>query len=674
MASQEIQLAVAKDERLTKEQQEMEKKTGIGGTFDSLLKQIQAEIKLCKLSQMQRINVSIPRLKSYAAQKQNPDLVADNTLFTTHQTLLAKFYEDTLSISFTGHEEGDEDIADNVDKLYAYDYEIMQKPQLDYDNYWDVGFFGFSITEVVEFLREGNGKSKIMAPAPRNIDPMTFLYDYKATTVNGIGLGRQGRMRFGGYETEIPRFELQEKNGYFDFKSLRSSAEVSNLVKQAQQARGAAMGNNSNPVFDNDSTYLGENGLVDGIVWYTYWRGNLVRTVVTSDVSRLIKYQVLKTNNRWPLCYRPLFRNAHSFEPISVPDLVEDKQRHRSSMLNLMMFNAKNDLYPAQLYDEDMITNKEDLKNISFNKKIPVKNPEGRPLQSAMVPVNKGQPNYQIVNFVMEALKDQAQRSTATPDVQQGIGGSGDPLGETNLVAQTSGDRYSLMAKVFGWSEKEFGYFWYGLYKDHVTDLDEKLVRIEGSFGTKWRPLTRENMIFNSDPDISIDSEKVTEAKSLKKRLLMKDYGSVLMNDPNANIRYYEKRMGKLSGLDKGELERLLPPTVEELNAEKENEQLSLNKLMQVNPNDDDVVHMEIHNKASETNAKKAHLEAHRLNMTVKRDQPELFQSAADKGTPEQAQMGGGKITNAPSVNDKTLQPQQITPSKAANPAAPVNA
>lgn len=672
MATKDLQLAAVKDERLTKEQQDMEKKT-LGETFDSLLKQIQAEVKLCKLSQNYRINVSIPRLKSYANQKQDPNLVSDNSLFYTHQTLLSKFYKDTLSISFTGHETGDEDIADNVDKLYLYDYKVMGKPQLDYDWYWNVGFFGFGIVEMTEFLREGEGKSGLMAPAPRNIDPMTFLYDYKASNVNGVGLTRQGRMRFGGYETEIPRYELNESKGYVDFKNLRASSEVNNLVKQAQQAKAAAIGNN-NPVYSNDSTYLGDNGLIDALVWYTYWKGKIVRCVCSNDVTRIIKYQELKTNGRWPLIYRPLFRWSGSFEPISIPDLVEDKQRHRSAMMNLTMFNAKNDLYPAQLYDEDMITNKEDLKNISFNKYIPIKNPDGRPIAAALQPVNKATPNYQVVKFVMDTLKDQGERATATPDVQQGIGGSGDPLGETNLVQNNSDDRYSLMAKVFGWSEEEFGYFWYGLYKQNINDIDEKMIRIEGSFGTKWRPLTKENMIFNSDPDISVDSRQVTEAKSMKERLMLKDYGQILTNDPNANIRYYEKKMGRLSGLDKEELERLLPPTVEELNAEKENESLSDNKLMPVSPNDDDMVHMEIHNKAAETNAKKAHLEAHRYNMTVKRDQPELFQSAADNGVPEQAQVGGNKLTVPPKTTPTQGQPQVITPAKAANPAVPINA
>lgn len=649
----------------------MEQKT-LRETFDTLIKQIQAEVKLCKLSQQYRIALNIPRLKGYSNQKADPNLVSDNTTFYTHQTILSKFYKDQLTVSFTGHEEGDQEIAENLDNLAIYDHKIMQKSQLDYDNFWDVGFFGFSIIEMVEFLREGEGKNKMMCPAPRGLDPMTFLYDYKATSINGTGLTRQGRSRFHGYETEIPRFQLNEKNGYVDFKNLRASSEVNNLVKQAQQARASAMGNN-NPVYSNDASYLGENGLIDALVWYTYWKTKLVRVTLPTDLSRIIKYEELNTNGRWPLVYRPLFRNSHSFEPVSIPDLTDDKQRHRSAMINLMMFSAKNDLYPATLYDEEIITNKEDLKNISFNKYIPMKNPDGRNLDTILRPVNKAQPNYQIVNFVLSTLKDQAERSTSTPDVQQGIGGSNDPLGETNLVQQNSDDRYSLTAKVFGWSEEEFYYFYYGLYKQHIDEIDQKMIRVNGSYGPQWRPLTKENMIFNSDPDISIDSRQVTEAKSMKERLLLKDYGTILMNDPNANIRYYEKKMGRLSGLDKGELERLLPPTVEELNAEKENEELSKNKLMPVNPNDDDVVHMEVHNKASETNAKKAHLEGHRYNMTVKRDQPELFQSAADGGVPEQAQVGGNKLKVMSPVSNNAVKPQSMTPSKVASPTATPN-
>jgi hypothetical protein len=345
-------------------------------------------------------------------------------------------------------------------------------------------------------------------------------------------------------------------------------------------------------------------------------------------------------------------------------------------MLNLIMMGSKNDLYPASLYDEDMIKNKKDLENTEWNRFIPIKNEDNKPINQAITPLQKKSPDMGLANYVLNALEVAAERATATTKTKQGIVTPGDQtLGEMNMVEANSSDRYSLTAKIFGWSEEEFWSFYYGLYKQHTVDTDKKMIRVLGSYGSKWRPLTKENMIFSSDPDITVDDTQTTEAKAMKERLMLKDFGQVLMSDPTSNIRYYEKEMARLSGFDKEKTERLLPPTVEELNAEKENIDLSKNKLVPVHPNDDDMVHMEYHNKASETNAKLAHLEAHRVNMTVKRDQPELFQSAADQGIPEQAGVGGTKLTTAaPSTTGgSTIQPQQVTPSGMANKTAKIN-
>ena len=205
---------------------------------------------------------------------------------------------------------------------------------------------------------------------------------------------------------------------------------------------------------------------------------------------------------------------------------------------------------------------------------------------------------------------------------------------ETNMISNKVDTRYSLSAKIFGWSEKKFWRQWYKLYKEHFKEgIDEKVIRITGAMGSKWRPLSRENIIANIDPDIKIESRVISESRRFndlqKYRLFLKD---VLAVDPqNSNIRFALRRIGTLSGFRKEEVEQILPPTIDEMRAEKENDELNSGKPVMVEVFDDDFVHIEIHNKAEDSPQKTAHINAHKEAMMLKRVKPEFNVSSQNR-------------------------------------------
>jgi len=107
-----------------------------------------------------------------------------------------------------------------------------------------------------------------------------------------------------------------------------------------------------------------------------------------------------------------------------------------------------------------------------------------------------------------------------------------------------------------------------------------------------------------------------------KYRLFIKD---VIATDPqNSNVRFALRKIGRLSGFTKEEVEQVLPPNVDEMKAESENDLLDKDTLTPVEVADDDFVHMEVHNKAADTSAKFAHIEAHKRAMMLKRVKPEF--------------------------------------------------
>src|SRR5205807_7634 len=138
-------------------------------------------------------------------------------------------------------------------------------------------------------------------------------------------------------------------------------------------------------------------------------------------------------------------------------------------------------------------------------------------------------------------------------------------------------------------------------------------IRIIGAFGPKYTELKGDAFKFKKDPDVRIESRVVSQARKREERNNLIQLGNVLLITPGANRRYFAKKFGRLM-FAKDEVERLLPPTIDELRAEKENESLEKNSLKSVviEPTDDHVVHLEIHSKVSDTPAKFAHIEAHK--------------------------------------------------------------
>ncbi len=611
-------------------------------SFTSLIKQVQFEYALCWMHQQARIQENLDRLKLYNNQKRDKNLVGDPLLFGIHQTLLAKLYNDRLSVAFEGKEEGDSETAENLGDLAGYDYTVMKKEQLDYMWDWDTLFTGRGIVCLEYFNRD----KRFMCPSPELIDSFTWLRDPVATSMNG-DMNRIGAMRFGGREIGMSKQEMKDNGNYINIGDLKRGVNVKSLIQDAMNARDNAAG--LEEIFGKTVPEFKASGNFDFYLleWNTHWKGKKVKVALGNSMKLIVRYQeVGDSTNDWGYIDRPLYPNSHSWDGVSIPDLVEDKQRQRSVALNLGLNILKADLYPSYVYNEKAIKSPQDLQNmLEFNKFIPTKG--DIPATNAVTPLNKVSPNGQLLDYILQTLDASAQRATATPAMNQGqISGEDRTLGELNLVASGSNDRYSLAAKIFGWSENAFWAQWYRLYKDNFEEvLDEKTIRIKGAFGNEWRPLTKENITAHVDPDIVIESAAVSEAKNQRDRVMLVDYGNVVLQDPGVNRRYFERRLGRLSGLTRDEVDRLLPPTIDELLAEEENDMLNQDKLPPVNANDNHIVHWEIHSKAKESTAKMAHMQAHKQAMIIKRDQPEIFPAAP--ATPEQVTPTVTKTTSA---------------------------
>ena len=580
---------------------------------------------------------NLARLRLFNNQRREKSSVGDPLMFTVFNTVLASLYNDRLIATWEGRGEGDDDdIEDNLNALANFDYDVMGLSEMDYYWDWDALFFGRALMLMMEFDRTKG----IMAPSPELLDPMTFIRDPRATSVNGLGNQMKGAMRFGGWEVGTTYYELKNSPGFFNIDMLRKEKDLNGLLDEARTARDDAQGRDR---FYPDEEALGirENYEFQLMNWMTTIKGEKYLVTLGNRRSTVVRLMKLKYGALWPIIDRPMFPMSNDWDGVSIPDITEDKQRARAKLINLGVKSAVIDALPQYMYDKTRIKNKNEL-NWQSNKFIGV---DGR-VDNAMMPVQKSVV-HQYVNIIMDMLDQSVQRATATPAMQQGVPQDDQKtLGELRQVSANVDTRYGMSAKIFGWSERARMRQWYRMYKIYFKEgIDEKIIRIQGPTAAIFRPLMRDNIIAQVDPDVKIESLVISEAKRIREQQSFDQFAVIAIQDPGTNRRYMYKKMGKLRGLTKEEIEMLFPPTVDEEQAERENELLNEGELPDIDPRDDHRTHIEIHAKANQTPQTRAHVMMHEQLGIEVRNNPELFPPEQPMGMDPQ---GAGPTTQLP--------------------------
>jgi len=608
----------------------------LDGQYGDLIRQIEAEYTAAKTVLEPKVSKWQQRLKIYNNQRRDEGAVGDTLMFTVMQTIIASLYDDQLMVDFTGKNEGDEPTARNLKHLAMHDYTVMKKDELDYLWMWDTCFFGRSILYFTNFSRERDN-----TPLPDLQNPMLFYRDPKAVSINGDINGRNA-CRFFGRDIEMTKRDMEANPEFFDVQYVRPSQNTISPVAQVRQAYQDAQGLNQQSNF-TEMDYK-ENTMYELLEWCTYFRGKKVLVTLANDRKKVVRFKEFKNQAYWPVIDRPMYPTAHDWDGTSIPDLTEDKQRMRAILANLGIKHLQADLLPMYIYNKKRFKNQGDF-NFDFNKFIPATG-EGS-VHDAITPLQKAPLNAAVHQYIMQSLSDSAEKATASPQMQQGnLNDTRRTATELNMVDRSVGTRYSLSAKVFGWSEKRFWQQWYALYKENFKgQIDEKVLRLEGAFGAKFKKLTRENIVTEVDPDITIQSKYISEAKQEKKRMEFAQYLSLAAQVEGANIRYGVKKLGGYT-LDDDELDRLFPKTIDEMVAEEENELLNNNKTVFVKAEQDHLAHLEVHARASDTPATFAHVESHKKALELMQDNPNLFpetQARERRKQQEEAETGAGR-------------------------------
>ena len=624
------------------------------GDKKTILEQVGAEYDFATRSLDTWVSTNLKRLKLYNNQKRKEEYVGEPLLFTHMDTWLSSLYEDQFDKVWTPREDGDIDAAENLTSVSEYDAELMGKDELDYGQDWDALFFSYGLVDMVEFDLDKK------CPAPSLIDPLSFYYDTLSSSIDGNSINKGG-MRFLGWSLYMS--ELDVKNSPFmddnAVDTLKKGADNESAKKhEAREQRMEALGGE---IAHFDKSNMGDNNVYEILEWRTWWDGKKVLLLLTPDRKSILGGKILPTvedkSVSWFVSAKRFNPQPHQFKGMSLPDLLEDKQRKKAILINDAINLTRVTVYGSNAYNKNQIKNLADLK-WGYDKWIAV---DGDP-RTAIAPVYKDRPDLNVLDNMLSYLDDSAQKASATPTLQQGVVSEQQrTLGELEIVAQSSRTRYSLTLKTFATGDKDFWALWYLQYKVNFTDgLSAKVVRVNGATRT-FRELNRSDIICKTDPDIKIESRTLSEAERMRKFTQYAKVLEFIMTDPDADKRASIKYGLHLSGLDQDEIDNIMPPSPDEMVAREQNEMIGKGETPPFLQNENHQVHIRVHREAVENKIKQVHMKLHMSAIKMIQEDPMLDPMAQEMGMTE------GQV--APRQQGSPMQmPQQVqTPSQEAN-------
>lgn len=524
--------------------------------------------------------------------------IASTLLVTLFLRTLSAHYDDKMQVKFTPGTEMSNRSVMEMNILAQSDYREMEKDKLDYDWMWDTLFFGRGFMETYRFDTE----RKIMQPEV--INPLVFGYD--------------------------PYFDKPEDWRYYWKWLSKSKWEIQRLIN-----KGEITG-----ITKPEEIPSG----MDPYLWNYKIRRDSARKAIAvpTDTYQADVYQILEFfgydedgdkccfwtdkhfskllyrekldlkdgpdgTSKWPIVVKEAFREPHSSVPFSVADLLDDKHRAKSVLLNLALYAAKDKANPLYGYNPDKIKDISQLLSRQISQHIPMDD------DKSMWPLNTQNPMDQGLQAFIQVLSQEASDPIGA-GMETSPSKKGAQTATHDAIQQQMNDMaQSIQSKVMQFGEKEFWTDWYHRYKLHYKEGDEKVATITGVKGVTWEKIDLGVMNTKFPPGILVYSAKDAEYKDL---VLRRDYEEILpvltgSLDPDGMRNFYKYEFFPLFVKDPVSIDNMFPKTVDELKAEAENEVLAKNEMAQVADTDNHSQHLIVHQMAKKTWATWMHMAWH---------------------------------------------------------------
>ncbi len=509
--------------------------------------------------------------------------ISSTLLITLFNRVLSNLYDDKLQIKFLPSQGITQNQINSYNILAQSDYLEMQKPKLDYDWAWDTLFFGRGYCETLQFDK----KQKIMKPSV--INPLVFGYDpyfeevqswryyWKWVTKSKWELKRlikQGVITGIKDPKEIP---TGVEPDLWDYKIRRDAAK-----KAIEPAVDTVAGD----VYQILEFY-GYNDKGDKCV---YW--------VDKGFDKILMEQELDLEDgedgmsKWPIVVKEAFREPHSSVVFSVADLIEDKHRAHSVLLNLAFIAAKDRANPIYGYNPDKVRDISQFFQRQINQHIPMDGPD------AVWPLNTEDPmSAGLIQFI-SVLTAEANNPVGTGIVSQPSSSKGDKTATHDAIQQQLNElATSLSSKVMQFGESEFWSHWFHRYAKNAKDLKTKIANIVGVKGVESQEIDFKDFSTDFPPGVFVYSAKEAEYKELVlRRDLMQLYPQLAQTVGPEGMKNFNRHVFFPKFLnDPSLIDSIFPKSLDEIRASEENDVLATDEYVKTNEEDNHESHLYIH-------------------------------------------------------------------------------
>ena len=520
--------------------------------------------------------------------------IASTLLITLFNRILSALYKDKMQVKFLPSQGILQDQLNSYNVLAQSDYLEMGKAKLDYDWIWDALFFGQGYAETLRF----NKKRKIMEPSI--INPLMFGYDPYFDEVQD--------WRYYWKWTTKTKWEIEKliKAGVID--GIKKVEEIPSgvdtylwdyKIKRDQAKQGVA------PATD---TQAGDVYQILEFYGYDESGNKAVCWVDKNIATKLFEMKLgledgeeivapdgtsVETGSKWPIVVKQAFREPHSSIQFSVADLLEDKHRAKSVLLNLAYIAAKDKANPIYQYNPDKVRDVVQLFSRQINQHIPVDD-----ITAAIAPINKENPmDTGLINFI-SMLTTEANEPVGTGTVAQPEQRKVENTAtEAAIEQQLNEVAKSLQSKVMQFGESEFWSHWFNRYKKHGEELGSKMANVVGVKGVKTTEVKLADFKTDFPPGVLVYSAGEAEYKEMvMRRELINLYPNLMQTLGPDGMRNFNKHVFFPKFLqDPSLIDVMFPDTLDEIHAQEENELLKKNEYPPVAQTDEHTTHIYTH-------------------------------------------------------------------------------
>lgn len=516
--------------------------------------------------------------------------ISSTLLLTLFNRVLSSLYDDKMQVKFLPSQGITQEQLNSYNILAQSDYLEMNKAKLDYDWDWDTLAFGRGYCETYKF----NKRRKIMEPCV--INPLVFGYDPDFEDVQDwryywkwIAKSKWEVIRLINNGTidgikKPDEIESGMDPYLWNYKTLRDRAKKA--IEQAPNSMGE-------DIYQILEFYgYDENG--DKTCFWVDKGFTKILYQEKLDFEDL-DYGDGDKGSKWPIVVKECFREPHSSVSFGIFDLLEDKHRADSVLMNLAFIAAKDKANPLYWYN-DNVTDVTALMSRQIDQHIKL---EGNTIgQNSVGPINTQEPmSPELLQFI-SVLRTSANEPVGTGAATQPQQKRGrDTATEAAIDQQMSDMAQSLQSKVMQFGESEFWSHWFHRYAKYGDELKEKMANIVGVKGINSQVIDMKD--FNTDypPGVLVYSAKEAEYKELVlRRDLMQLYPNLVQTLDADGLRNFNKHVFFPKFLqDPSLIDIMLPKTLDEMNAEDENEMLIKDEYTPIKETDNHTTHIYTH-------------------------------------------------------------------------------